>query len=308
MRNYLTLLLLATLTASANAQFGGGAGDGYDTQVGIANLQRLNRFGELYGGGQGDGYDQEAGTTGLQRLNRFAELYGGGQGDGYDQETGTAGLRRLNRFADLYGGGSGDGYDSQLGANFAVLPLTLLDFTATPDGKAVRLAWSTTDETNTDYFLVERSIDGRHFIQVGGLPAAGTATPGRTLTYELIDTEPKMGTSYYRLRMGDVDGTIRYSELRQVTIVGGDADGWDFNIYPNPNSGNRLFVDLLQAEGPATVSVLSSGGRTVYRRQFSNASDPLTIDLGARLPAGAYTLLVRNGARSARSKLVIIRP
>ena len=103
--------------------------------------------------------------------------------------------------------------------NFAtiIVPVILVDFSgiAKPD-KTSYLQWRTTSEINSDYFIVERSIDGRNFSQVAIVNAQGNSNSA--VDYQLTDNFPSTGINYYRVNTVVNDGTDEYSIILSVTI------------------------------------------------------------------------------------------
>ena len=57
-----------------------------------------------------------------------------------------------------------------------VLPVELLEFKAHLDNGNVRVSWTTATEINNDYFTVERSHDGIHFVEIKVLTWSGYFT------------------------------------------------------------------------------------------------------------------------------------
>ncbi|HRJ29850.1 MAG TPA: hypothetical protein PLV21_06285 [Cyclobacteriaceae bacterium] len=108
------------------------------------------------------------------------------------------------------------------------LPVELVYFRAnlTPE-KLVNLEWQTASELNNDGFEVERSKDGFDFTSIARINGAGTTSTKND--YALLDQFPLSGTSYYRLKQIDFDGTYTYSYV--VSVKRGDDP---FTVYPNP--------------------------------------------------------------------------
>lgn len=108
------------------------------------------------------------------------------------------------------------------------LPVELVYFRAslTPE-KLVNLEWQTASELNNDAFEVERSKDGFDFTSIARVNGAGTTATKND--YALLDQFPLSGTSYYRLKQIDFDGTYTYSPV--ISIKRGDDP---FTVYPNP--------------------------------------------------------------------------
>ncbi|MBL7985424.1 MAG: hypothetical protein JNM91_10520, partial [Flavobacteriales bacterium] len=103
------------------------------------------------------------------------------------------------------------------------LPIELLSFQARPDGKEVRLDWSTATERDNDYFTVERSADGSQFEEVFRQPGAGNSAS--VLHYWGMDPWPLSGLSYYRLRQTDLDNTSTTSDVVSVRMARTTGEG-----------------------------------------------------------------------------------
>ncbi|MFI5218421.1 MAG: hypothetical protein ACHQNT_02950 [Bacteroidia bacterium] len=103
-------------------------------------------------------------------------------------------------------GMNGDGSDKAILDNLVIrstsnvdkIPVRLLNFEAKAEANHVMIRWFTAKEVDTDTFLVERSINGTDFIEIGRVKAAGNSN---TLNaYALVDKNPVPDVaSYYRL-------------------------------------------------------------------------------------------------------------
>jgi len=140
-------------------------------------------------------------------------------------------------------------------ATLAPLPVQLVQFAATASGPtAVRLTWATASEVNSAYFAVARRADGTAWQALGRVAAAGSSASAHQYTY--LDGAAPVGTSYYRLRQVDQDGTAAYSPVQSVT-----RSGAGLALYPNPARGGAA---LLSGAAPgAAVWVLDALGRPV---------------------------------------------
>jgi hypothetical protein len=122
-----------------------------------------------------------------------------------------------------------------LGESSAPLPVELTSFTATPvaNQTAMRLAWATASEKNSQAFEVERSLDGRTFTRIGTVAAASTSSSAHT--YGLLDAQLPAGAAllYYRLRQVDLDGMFSYSPVHTVALTGAAAG---LALYPRPTA------------------------------------------------------------------------
>ncbi|MBH8560605.1 T9SS type A sorting domain-containing protein [Hymenobacter sp. BT442] len=185
----------------------------------------------------------------------------------------------------------------------APLPVELSAFTATLAGPAaVRLAWATASEKNSQAFEIERSLDGQSFGRIGTVPAAGSSSSARR--YEQLDTQvlnalgslSKAGAGqaslYYRLKQLDTDGTFSYSPVRSVSLT--PALPSALTLFPNPAHGAAT---LTGAQPGVAVTVLDALGRPVLS-VLADAAGQALLALPAGLPTGVY--VVRSGIRAVR--------
>lgn len=162
------------------------------------------------------------------------------------------------------------------------LPLTLVSFTATSTAGAVQLQWKTVFEQNTARFEVERSRDGRHFETIAMVAAAGNSSSERS--YQCLDGQPLTPAGYYRLKMVDVDHSVRYS---LVVLVRPDSKQ-KLVAFPNP-AGSVINVSLNNRQA-TEIHLQDMAGITVRKIPVAQQGQVTTaIDLSG-LPTGVYLL------------------
>lgn len=179
-----------------------------------------------------------------------------------------------------------------------ILPVELMSFTAEALQKEVLLRWTTQTERASSHFVVERSADGAFFTPIGSMPAAGHSL--QRIEYRFTDEDPYSGTSYYRLRQVDLDGTVTYSDITPVTFRGRLAN---LVLYPNP-AQEALFAEIPQElEGEVQVVVHDASGRmmtqTVHTVEPGQQQLPIRIQ---GLEAGSYVVQLHHpkGSHTAR--------
>ena len=186
-----------------------------------------------------------------------------------------------------------------------VLPVELILFTATANGKGVALHWITASEKNNENFTVERSGNGKAFRSIRTLPGAGNSQVQSR--YDLVDEQPLPGMSYYRLRQTDFDGTSTYSPVRAVSMAGlGEKT---LQVYPGSAAQEWVVSSTLPAEmvagGSAGVKVYDALGRV---QQVTSVADAALagrwlLDLHA-LPAGVYIVRLVTSTGSVSQRIV----
>jgi hypothetical protein len=174
-----------------------------------------------------------------------------------------------------------------------VLPITLLSFTAraTPAG-TVETAWTTASEVNNDFFTVERSRNGNQWEAVGHIEGAGNSTT--VLNYTFTDDAPHSGSSYYRLRQTDFDGTFTLTDP-QVVHIGSHTGALALhNVYIS-NQGTEL---VYTASAPyLTVEVFDVSGRLVHAEVVENDEGHSTIQ--PNIARGVYLLRLSDHRESS---------
>jgi hypothetical protein len=88
------------------------------------------------------------------------------------------------------------------------LPVELTSFTAEKLSQNALLKWSTASERDFSYFSIERSEDGINFSETGRVNSRGSASA--SASYDFVDFP---SASYYRLKMVDLDGSGKYSNI-----------------------------------------------------------------------------------------------
>ncbi|MFK7936125.1 MAG: GEVED domain-containing protein [Saprospiraceae bacterium] len=97
------------------------------------------------------------------------------------------------------------------------LAVQWLDFQAEADKTAVHINWTTGRQTDNDYFVVQRSPDGRKWENLGRVN--GEENTRTSNNYQLTDREPLVGLSYYRLRAVDINGYAVHSKMQAIRFA-----------------------------------------------------------------------------------------
>lgn len=186
---------------------------------------------------------------------------------------------------------TGPGGDATLTLlNVFPLPVTLTSFRAYEAGTAVITEWKTVAESNIERYEVERSADGFQFLKIGEVDSRNSPSPA---VYTFTDLQPLQGNNFYRLRIPERDGAVKYSAVVSVRTGAGIASG--IRIYPNPVTHSTLHLQLLhQPAGLYTVQLYSNSGQLVLTQVIRHAggSSGELLQLPARLAAGMYQLVI----------------
>lgn len=180
-----------------------------------------------------------------------------------------------------------------------ILPVTLARFNGTLLDNAISLSWTTTDETDSRYFAIERSADAREFGEIGRVDAHQNSQATRQ--YRFVDMQPLSGTNYYRLRIVDQNGSFKTSRL--VAIENG-ANSVAFELLGNPASGREIRF-LLKNEDASSIRLYDLSGRAL-RFSLARAGNEFVLKPGNNLSAGLYFLSLQSMHIGARTKRVLV--
>ena len=172
-----------------------------------------------------------------------------------------------------------------------LLPIELLSFSATCNGKYAELEWSTASERNNDYFVIERSADAVEFTEVGRVAGAGNSIEQLDYTYN--DYGIHGGENYYRLVQVDYDGTRSVSDIVVATCIDTEVGEPDVQAYPNPFNGELTVVLDNFDNRSATIEVYDMLGKLIYMQKADAPQNSYETILNlSNLPTGAYNVRV----------------
>ncbi len=170
----------------------------------------------------------------------------------------------------------------------AALPIELMSFQAQVSDFGALLSFSTATEINNDYFSIERSTNGRDFVEIGQLQGSGTSYSPQS--YRFSDERPEKGRNYYRLKQVDFDGKFTYSNIIQVTF--GRAS--QMTLAPMPAT-ETLVLQLEKAlREDGFYQIFDLNGRLLISGQMPAETKEQSIQIND-LAEGAYLLRLAVG-------------
>ncbi|SEI52252.1 Por secretion system C-terminal sorting domain-containing protein [Dyadobacter sp. SG02] len=180
------------------------------------------------------------------------------------------------------------------------LPVTLVSFTAAREGNVTQLAWATSEESNSEYFEVQRSSDGNAWTSLARINSVGESTQLHNYTY--TDAQPQPGQNLYRLKMvdratGGKDGNFAFSVIRSV----GFESAFNATLSPNPVS-DMLKITSANWSSVKTVRIFDAAGRLVYD---SGSKPQQTISIRG-LVSGTHVVVIEQTDGKLHSQRIIV--
>lgn len=218
----------------------------------------------------------------------------------------------------IYKAGANNGYGYAVtrqkgiyfkGFDYAVagpLPVKYLSFTGNALNQSVVLNWVTSQETNNNYFEIERSFTGKDFAYIG-ITLDGYEN-GTKKEYSFKDNTSLLENKeviYYRLKQFDKDGKFSYSSILVVRLK--SISKVDIQVSPNPFT-ERLTVRFTATENTtADVSIMNISGQSIINKKsnVSKGFNNLQIEGLSNLPSGTYFAIISVDGKIIGSQKIV---
>lgn len=183
-------------------------------------------------------------------------------------------------------------------ASASVTPALIMSFDGQLVDNAADLTWVMENETNSKWFVIERSG------VLGGYDSIGVVdglNNNSMTTYTFTDNNMLTGDNYYRLRMIDRDGVVRYSKVVSLTGLQQQAASTArMAVYPNPAVATINYTISSTSTQQVVVQVYNLAGVVLLtsEQQLYTGNNQQTVAV-SNLKAGNYFLKVTSREGSA---------
>jgi subtilisin family serine protease len=184
----------------------------------------------------------------------------------------------------------------------APLPVNLIGFNGRLQQNQALLNWSAEQEINFEKYELERSTNGINFTSMASIPARSSTT---LVSYSYTDISlPNSAIIYYRLKMIDIDGKFRYSNIIQLKRVS-IAENRIVSIAPNPFVNTITIQYESNKKENLQVAIYNSKGQLILQTYYKvvDGVNQLYID-GSELAAGVYLLQLRTSEGIITQKII----
>lgn len=186
-----------------------------------------------------------------------------------------------------------------------VVPVMFVNISANRNrDQSNQVNWKVDNEINLREYVIERSMNGRNFNDIGNTLLI--ENNGGTATYEYKDERPIIGVNFYRIRAISRNGGIQYSNIVKVVSVN---ESISIEVNPNPvqdNTINILFRN--QVKGNYTLQLINVIGQVIFNSNvFIDKTEFLhTIRPGKVLAKGTYQLsLIKEEGSNIITKVIV---
>lgn len=180
------------------------------------------------------------------------------------------------------------------------LPVFLHKFSVTQIGGEHLVKWTTEQEIDIDYYELERSTDGATYHVINRQPANNTTG---TNQYSYSDNSFLPGINYYRLKILELDGSVKYSIIIR-TEAEQQVEG--LKIIPNPVAKDFSLSYSSPDDGVVTIKINDITGRLVHtlKEGVNKGQNIIYIQSLPKWKAGIYFITVNNKGEIKQGKLI----
>ncbi|HMU09362.1 MAG TPA: T9SS type A sorting domain-containing protein, partial [Ferruginibacter sp.] len=175
-----------------------------------------------------------------------------------------------------------------------VLPVTLLDVSATAFNGYNEITWRTVNEQNVSFFEIEFGTDAVNFTVAGRVNAINIPPSNNYSFRHTISLFTKL---FYRLKITDRNGRISYSDTVSV-----DKKLNGVLIYPIPVLNSQL--NVISEKPVEFITVFSADGKKVFQRVINNLSGAFPVTL-PHLQSGIYYVRIKLKDEYITEKIVV---
>ena len=182
------------------------------------------------------------------------------------------------------------------------LPLILKSFMVkSNEDRNNLLRWVTEAENSVDHFQLEKSSNGMSFKTIGKISAKNGPLQN---DYSFTDENPFKGFNYYRLKMSDKDGSLKYSFV--VKINSGVKPEETLSVSPNPVNTKISVSTGFSSRQNVVLRILDINGRQLLTKNVVSVtgSNTFVIDDLRNIPAGTYFIEMQVDGNLRRTKFI----
>jgi hypothetical protein len=167
----------------------------------------------------------------------------------------------------------------------------------------VQLVWTNNTGFKNDYFVIEKSIDGRTFEPIK--QKSNESNSDTHQAYSDSDNSPQLGMNFYRIKVVLEDGTALYSNVKNVELK---HNPHEISISPNP-AVSEVFVSLKEFAGlPGTIQITNNLGQVVETKTYTELPiSPVEISLDAYRDGHYFMSVEVEGYRMVTKRFIVAK-
>jgi hypothetical protein len=162
--------------------------------------------------------------------------------------------------------------------------------------KTITVNWGISNEKNINNYIVEQSNDGIHFTTLSTQNTL--VNNGTNQLYNTIDATASKENNWYRVKMNNTNGSLKYSSIAMVAAVKDDAinQAPSIAIYPNPVVNGKVNLYFKNKEtGKYYLVIYNSAGQKISTKEIIIEYNYVhsLVHLGSPI-SGQYEAIITN--------------
>jgi hypothetical protein len=183
----------------------------------------------------------------------------------------------------------------------STLPVRMVEFKGKMNNGNVELEWTTSSETSSSRFIVERAGGNYVFSELSSIQAAGNSNTPKT--YRFTDDHPLLNLNLYRIVQVDEDGTRKISEV--IKVMNKNSGRFNLTVSPNPFTTKvSAFVNLDKKQQVRALITDMNGRRIANLNRLCNEGTTELVIPVSNLNKGIYLLKIETDTYSEVQKII----
>jgi hypothetical protein len=185
---------------------------------------------------------------------------------------------------------TGEVEDYRVVVDNSVLSVQMMSFDANVlNDSKINLSWQANEEVNLASYDIERSVNGSEWEHIANIPASQTAG---AKNYQLVDDNPYIGKSLYRLKLIEISGRHKYSNIQTIEIKDLPSN---MTLYPNPVIDKAtLTITGARAGRETEIYMMDANGNVLSRQKIilSAGINAVRLAVDPAWPSGVYVVRI----------------
>ena len=208
----------------------------------------------------------------------------------------------LTGISSFSGGTGGFSYGAQSTGGTNALPVTWATVTATAEKEYNIIRWETASEIQSDYFELEYSTDGIHFVSIPSSRVEAKGTTAQWSKYYFLD-KPQFEKTYYRIKQVDEEGLYEYSKTVFVKRNEFPTQALNFSMYPAEENNKWVVEEIgnISVGDDIQISIYDMMGRRCASQPMRLQKEIIDV---STLNVGSYIVEIQSGVQRFVQRMI----
>lgn len=188
------------------------------------------------------------------------------------------------------------------------LPVKLLSFTGKENNKSAELGWDITQDSDPDYFEVQKSDDGNNFTSIATIQGSAGQQLAASVSYHYTDQAHLTGATFYRLKMTDISGTVTYSKIVLISTAAVARN--EIKIFPTIVTDNKINLKAGSLLKQAHIEIFDFSGKIVLSQALPPTAAGQTINMPVsygKLAKGVFLVRIKEAGVPICTQKIIVQ-